>query len=233
MLFPSIINTIIILSLLAIVAVICVFTKKLTPWAGVMAVLVGYVIFGGAGFVGELQLFTFFILSVLATRHKRALKGKAHGEMRDAWQVLANGGVAAGLGLLAMTDVPHKSLYEIMIASSLAAAIADTLSSELGVVYGKRTFNILTLKKDVRGLDGVISIEGTLIGAAGACIIAAIYRWDMSLWIIALSGILGNVADSVLGATLERKGIIGNNMVNFLNTLTGALISLMIVNSIS
>lgn len=225
MLFPSIFNTIIILSVLAIVAVICVLAKKLTPWAGIMSVLVGYIIFGGAGFVGELQLFTFFILSVLATRHKRALKGKAHGEMRDAWQVLANGGVAAGVAFIAMTDLPHKALYEIMIAGSLAAAIADTLSSELGVVYGKRTFNILTLKKDVRGLDGVISIEGTLIGAAGAFIIAAIYMWDSSLWVITLAGVTGNIVDSLLGATLERKGIIGNNTVNFLNTLTGALIA--------
>lgn len=232
MLFPSIFNTIIILSILVIVAVICVLAKKLTPWAGATAVLVGYLVFGGAGLTGECQLFTFFILSVLATRHKRALKGKAHGELRDARQVLANGGVAAAVGLLAMIDVPHRAIYEVTIAGSLAAAIADTLSSELGMVYGKRTVNILNMRKDQRGSDGVISLEGTLIGAAGALIIGAFYGWSKPMWIITMSGILGNVIDSVLGATLEREGIIGNNMVNFLTTLTGALISLTIVNSI-
>lgn len=232
MLFPSIINTIIILSILTIVAVLCVFAKKLTPWAGAMSVLVGYLVFGGAGLVGECQLFTFFILSVLATRHKRALKGKAHGELRDAWQVLANGGVAAAVGLVAMIDIPHRDMYTVTIAGSLAAALADTLSSELGVVYGKRTVNILTFRKDQRGLDGVISLEGTLIGAAGACIIGAFYGWSKPMWIIAMAGILANVMDSVLGAAAERQGLMGNNMVNFLTTLTGALISLTIVNSI-
>lgn len=232
MLFPSIFNTVIILSVLAIVAVISVLAKKLTPWAGMTAVLVGYLIYGGAGWVGECQLFTFFFLSVLATRHKRASKGKEHGEMRDTWQVFANGGVAAAVGLLAMIDVPHRAIYEVTIAGSLAAAIADTLSSELGMVYGKRTVNILTMRRDQRGSDGVISLEGTLIGAMGAFIIGGFFGWSKPLWIVTMSGILGNVIDSVLGATLERKGIIGNNMVNFLTTLTGALISLTIVNSI-
>ncbi|WP_343671530.1 DUF92 domain-containing protein [Chitinophaga sp.] len=228
MLFPSLFNNIIILTALIIVAVLSIITKKLTVVAGVAAVVVGWVIFAGAGYVGELQLFTFFVLSVLATRHGRALKGKTHGEIRDAWQVLANGGVAAVLAALAMIDYNHTELYTLMISGSLAAAIADTLSSELGMVYGTRTFNILTFRKEAKGLDGVISIEGTLIGAFGAFIIAFIYMWDRSLWIITLAGVGGNVIDSVLGATLERKKLIGNNTVNFLNTLTGALIAFLL-----
>jgi uncharacterized protein (TIGR00297 family) len=228
MLFPSLFNTIIILTALIIIAVLCVIIKKLTPAAGLSAIVVGWLIFAGAGYVGELQLFTFFVLSVLATRHGRALKGKAHGEQRDAFQVFANGGVAAIIAVIAMIDYNHTSLYTLMIAGSLAAAIADTLSSELGMVYGKRTFNILTFRKEPKGLDGVISIEGSLIGAAGAFIIAAIYMWDRSLWVITLAGVGGNVVDSVLGATLERRGMVGNNVVNFLNTLTGALIALLL-----
>ncbi len=44
------------------------------------------------------------------------------------------------------------------------------------MVYGRRFFNIITLKPDGKGLDGVISMEGTLIGIAGCVIIAAIYK---------------------------------------------------------
>jgi uncharacterized protein (TIGR00297 family) len=228
MLLPTFFNNLFILTTLIIVAVLCIITKKLTPAAGVASILVGWLIFAGAGYVGELQLFTFFVLSVLATRHGRALKGKAHGEKRDAFQVFANGGVAAILAACAIVDYNHTSLYSLMIAGSLAAAIADTLSSELGMVYGKRTFNILTFRKEEKGLDGVISIEGTLIGAAGAFIIAVIYMWDRSLWIITVAGVGGNVIDSVLGATLERKRVIGNNVVNFLNTAVGALIAFLL-----
>lgn len=225
MLFPSLFNTIIILTVLIIVAVLSIITKKLTVAAGIAAIAVGWVIFAGAGYVGELQLFTFFVLSVLATRHGRFLKGKDHGEIRDVWQVLANGGVAAILAVLAMIDYNHTELYTLMIAGSLAAATADTLSSELGMVYGRRTFNILTFRREEKGLDGVISIEGTLIGAFGAFIIAFIYMWDRSLWIITLAGVGGNVIDSVLGATLERRKMIGNSTVNFLNTLAGGVIA--------
>ena len=40
----------------------------------------------------------------------------------------------------------------------------------------------------------------------------------------ALAGILGTFFDSLLGATIERRGLIGNNTVNFLSTLAAAAI---------
>jgi uncharacterized membrane protein len=36
---------------------------------------------------------------------------------------------------------------------------------------------------------------------------------------------MGNLADSVLGATLERQHKMGNDTVNFLNTLFAALVA--------
>ncbi len=47
--------------------------------------------------------------------------------------------------------------------------------------------------------------------------------------IIILAAIIGNLADSVLGASLERKHYLGNDVVNFLNTLTSALVVLLSV----
>jgi uncharacterized membrane protein len=44
------------------------------------------------------------------------------------------------------------------------------------------------------------------------------------VWLL-VAGTAGNLADSVLGATLERRGVLDNNTVNFLNTLTGALVA--------
>jgi uncharacterized protein (TIGR00297 family) len=217
--------------------VICVRTGKLSVPAALAAGLTGFLVFTGAGYTGILVLVAFFMMGTLATSHRKELKAKIHPdgfhpETRKASQVFANGGVAALLAVLAMANPIHAKMYIMMLAASLASATADTLSSELGMVYGRNFYNILTFKKEPKGLDGVISLEGTLIGAAGAVVIAAIYAFtagfDKSSLFIVLAGVMGNLADSVLGASLERKHYIGNDAVNFLNTLFAALVALLL-----
>ncbi len=210
--------------LLFIAAALSYFLRKLTLTGAIAGWVVAALIYTGCGYGGISLLAAFFILASLAT------KGK--GSKRTSGQVLANGGVSAILGLCACIWPQNQTLFQLMMAGSLASATADTLSSELGTVYGKRFINIITLKNDERGLDGVISIEGTLIGLTGAAIIAIIYclfnSWGIQLFYIMAAGFIGNIIDSVLGATLERKNFIDNNVVNFLNTAVGALICLLL-----
>ncbi|MGY3215171.1 DUF92 domain-containing protein [Mucilaginibacter sp. HD30] len=205
-------------------------TGKLTPGGSLTGGCIGLVIFKGGGLPCFVMLTFFFVIASAATkwqREKKVMMNAAEQSKgrRNAAQVLANGGVAALLGLWGWLQPGNLSLTELMIAGSIAAATADTLSSELGTVYGRRFYNIITLKKDTRGLDGVISLEGTLIGIAGASAIAAIhcigFGWNERFIIIILAGFTGNLVDSVLGAWLERKRLIGNNVVNFLNTAAG------------
>lgn len=227
----------IVLALLVIVAVISVRARKLTLGGGLTAILTGLLVFAGTGYTGIILLAAFFMLGTLATSHRKDLKAKLqaegiHPEARNAGQVLANGGTAALMALLASINPAAADTYTMMLAASLAAATADTLSSELGMVYGRNHYNILTFKKEPRGLDGVVSLEGILLGAAGALLIALIHAaaagFGAAILFITLAGILGNLADSVLGASLERKHYIGNDGVNFLNTLFGALVALLL-----
>jgi len=219
--------------LLLIGAVLSYRAQKLTRIAAITGSIAGVCIYVGAGLSGLLLLAVFFIGGTLATKwkmEKKAAIGTAeiNKGRRTAGQVLANAGFAAALGLSGWQSPDKVRMIQVMIAGSFAAAMADTLSSELGMVYGKRFFNILTLKKDTCGLDGVISFEGTLIGVIGAILIATIYSitagWSINFYWIILAGFTGNLADSILGAALERRKFITNNMVNFLNTLAGAMV---------
>ncbi|TDO23931.1 DUF92 domain-containing protein [Pedobacter duraquae] len=220
---------------LVAIMVICVKAKKLTISAALVAGLIGSVVYLGAAERGIFLLLTFFILGVLATSYKKEAKAGIFNEEvtapRTTGQVLANGGAAGILGLLAFFNPEHANIYQLMMAASLASALADTLSSELGVLYGKRFFNILTFKRDTKGSDGVISFEGTLIGAFGALLIALIYAGLSKLsLIVTLAGIIGNMLDSILGAALERKQLLNNNAVNFLNTSLAAIVACALAN---
>lgn len=211
--------------------------KKLTWAASFTGFILALVIFVGAGYTGIIMMATFFIIAVVATNWKatqKLKKGLAENRngTRDAYQVLANAGAPALAGTLFLLNIIPKSLVVLIIASCFSSAIADTVSSEMGNIYGKKYYNILTLKKDQRGLNGVVSMEGFLFGLSGSFLIAAIYSysfgWNIFTVIIIIAGTAGNILDSILGATVERKGFISNNAVNFLNTLfAGVLAALM------
>jgi uncharacterized protein (TIGR00297 family) len=112
------------------------------------------------------------------------------------------------------------------MAACFSSATADTLSSELGTVYGRKFYRITTLRPDKKGLDGVISFEGTLIGLCGSAVIAALYAIPYNgqfFTTVVLAGTAGNLADSFLGAVWERKGRLSNDAVNFLNTLVAGI----------
>ncbi|MGX5819512.1 DUF92 domain-containing protein [Chitinophaga lutea] len=211
---------------LAAGALLACLRGKLTPAGAVAAALTGILVYAGSGYAGICMLVVFFILGTLATATGKSRKKDAP-ERRNAGQVFANGGLAAFLSLLAFAEAGHHLPYPLMIAAALASAAADTVSSELGTLYGKRFFNVVTFKRDANGLDGVISLEGTLSGVCASAVVAVTFGlfegFGMGIWIIIVAGTIGNFADSMLGATLERNGTIGNDAVNFLNTTAAAL----------
>ena len=178
------------------------------------------------------------IFTLMATRIGRGRKeqlGTAeakHG--REASQVAANLGVAALAAIpLTATQLFSPSSQTTIaslaaIAAALVEATADTLSSELGQVFGGQPRLLTTLKPVPAGTDGGISLAGTAAGCVGAAIVTAIaaftFRMDLRTGAIIFScGILGLFADSYLGAVFERRGWLNNDAVNFLSTLVAAI----------
>jgi uncharacterized protein (TIGR00297 family) len=224
--------------LLMLAALVAVFARKLTPVAGLTGLLISILIYLGSGYAGLLSMAAFFICGTMATGWKlniKAQKGISENNkgQRNASQVLANSGMAAIVSVVGYFFGADGFLIAILTAAAFSAATADTLSSELGNIYGKRYYNILSLKPDQRGLDGVISLEGTLAGVAGSLLIAmicfAFFPFAKTILIILIAGTAGNIADSILGAALERRGKIKNDAVNFLNTATGVLIAFLLM----
>jgi uncharacterized protein (TIGR00297 family) len=86
---------------------------------------------------------------------------------------------------------------------------------------------ITTFRKAEPGTDGAISVGGTAVGIVAAGLVAAAGAWTLGGgWsMLALSwgaGVFGLFFDSLLGATLERRGWINNDAVNFLSTASAA-----------
>ena len=210
---------------------------KLNSTGALTGGLLGFAIFLGAGLTGLAMLGLFFVTGSLVTSWRLADKvavglAEPNKGQRTASQAVANAGVAGIMSLLAWLYPSKADLFRLMLAAGFSSAIADTCSSELGNVYGRHFYNILTLRPDARGLNGVVSLEGTLLGLLGSCLIATLYGfgfgWGWPVFWLLVAGTIGNLSDSVLGATLERKEYLSNDAVNFLNTLIAALVAMLL-----
>lgn len=188
-------------------------------------------------------VFTFLLLTSLATRFGRAQKerlGTAEEKRgRLAAQVAANIGFAALVctaavkAWLANELAFHASLALPWFAIGLAAlaeATADTVSSELGQVLGGTPRMLTTFRRVPAGTDGGVSIAGTVAGILAAGVVAAAGTWALQggaamLAVSWAGGVFGLFFDSLLGATLERRGWLNNDAVNFISTAGAAVLA--------
>lgn len=173
-----------------------------------------------------------FVLVLAATRlgaqRKRQLRTAESSDGRSASQVMANLGVAGFVVTLAPSGWPGIGV--VMALAALAEAAADTCSGEAGMAFPAKTVLITTWRPIAPGLDGGVSLVGTaaafvaaaLIGLTGTITGLLSTRETM---IVVLAGFLGTVVDSLLGATLERRGWLNNDLVNLLSTGAAAAIA--------
>ncbi|MFC6835047.1 DUF92 domain-containing protein [Halomarina ordinaria] len=192
------------------------------------------VMLGGFGWLAVLV--SFFGIGGLSTKFRYEQKrerGLAEGNdgARGSGNVLANSAVALAAVLGAATSsvigLP-ESVFFFAFAGAVAAAMGDTLSSEVGGLYGPPRL-ITTLERVPPGTDGGVTWQGVVAGLAGTAVVAGIAALFFDLGVVAalvvvVAGFVGMTADSVLGATVEG-GVVGNQGVNFLATLVAAVVA--------
>jgi len=187
-----------------------------------------------------LLLIAFSVLGFIVTRFRITLKeklGVQEGRKGErTWRnVAANGLVPAAVAAISfVTGNQGSEMAALAYISSVAVAASDTTASELGVL-SRKAYLITTFKEVPPGTDGGVSVYGTVWCAIASLIASALgfllilqSPFDPLILVAAVLGIAGCMADSVIGATLERSGRISKLGTNMSSMALGALLAALI-----
>jgi len=227
--------------LMVVVAVIIGFTfgyfafrAKTADLSGLFsAALIGIILLVFAAPLGTqwfLIMLSFFILGSAATKYKFQYKKRigveqGRGGARGYRNVFANGIAAAAAAVL--FGVFQQPVFIVMYVGCVATAAADTLASEIGVTGGI-PYMITTFKKVPIGVNGGITLTGECVALLGGftvslvALLLNVITPEMMI-ICTLAGFVGTNIDSLVGATLENRGFLGNAGTNLLATLGGGV----------
>lgn len=243
------------ISLTAVIMMLVLMRKLLTPSASFAAFLLGVSIYVLGGPIPYCALLLFFLTSAMIEAGQKE-SNKKH--QRDLSQVEEN-----GLACLLFCIMYYFTQSEVALTAafvSLAGATADTWSSGIGYYSKERVKSILTGKPLPKGESGGVTRLGTLGAFLGALLIAlfSLLAPGVNIWIrfiiILVFGFFTSILDSIFGLFLQvkyydpKKGIIlekrpknmkgiekisgynflTNGMVNFVTIMISSILSALV-----
>jgi len=201
----------------------------MTKGGWISAGILGTILWGCLSWQGWMSVVFYLLFGSLVTKiGYKFKKEQGIAEKRGGRRGPENvwGSAATGLVLAMMTkfNPANEVFFKVGFAASFAAKLADTFGSEIGKRFGKDTYLITSLKKVDRGTEGGISIEGTLASFFGSIFMAfimlrlSLISTKSHFIIVAVSGVLATLSESIIGARFQNKYKLSNEMVNAIQT---------------
>jgi uncharacterized protein (TIGR00297 family) len=241
----DILLTVVIACFLALLTLASVMLRVLTLYASALAAIIGFVLFilGGVAYLALMVIFV--VMGALVTSYhlkekKEKRVSEARGGQRGVKNVLAHAIVPLVLLSLFVLDpalLGPEGAAPFIFMSALAFAAADNFASEIGVL-ADHARSIVGWEKVPSGTDGGISLIGEMAALCGSALISSIGAAAFILtgtqlalpvveWVLTCTalGWVGCQLDSVAGATIERRQLVGKSSVNLIAMLATAIIA--------
>jgi uncharacterized protein (TIGR00297 family) len=218
-------------------------TDSLTDAGLFHAFLLGWGLWSTLGVAGWVYGVAYFVFGVAVTKVKMAEKeslgiAEKRGGARGPENVWGSAGTAM-ICAIASINAPTADVARALnvgFAASLATKLSDTFGSEIGKAYGKTCYLITTFKLVQRGTEGAVSVEGTLAGVVASIIMAAIsvalglISGSSAIAAVIIAALVATTVESYIGAIFQDNvPWLTNELVNFVNTLIGAAIAMLLV----
>ena len=190
--------------------------------------LMAFFCFSEAGFYS--LFFCFFIIGILKWIRK-ILKKRSDVSSYKISNFLYSAGIPIVLCLWEFVDCyfvndveQYQHKIDLLIVCSIAAIISDTAASEIGQLFKVKTYSIIKFCPVEPGEDGGVSFIRTISSMMLTLIFMIFTQSYISYHvkefvIVYLFSIVSCFIDSILGATIQKKGVISNEQTNFFSVL--------------
>jgi uncharacterized protein (TIGR00297 family) len=189
-------------------------------WSGAISgAIISIIAFIAGSIAWLVTIIIFFVVSSVFTRYrydyKRKLGSAQEKGGRRSWpNTLANGGIAAAASVAEI--LTHSNIFAVAFLTSVAAALSDTLATEIGLLSNSRPRLITDIRKFVApGTSGGITPLGEVVALVSSSSLALLGIGTMVLqesklqfaWVafaaVVGGAMIGTTLDSLLGSSIQ------------------------------
>lgn len=189
--------------------------RALTPGGLLLAWALAWIIGLCGGVSGFLALTATFVFTIAAGKisgaRRERVEKRLHAKTgpRDAAQIFCN--VFVGTAALAAWRFTAFRGFLWAYGGAMAASLADSMASELGVLSRRAPRDVLTLRPVQPGLSGGVTPLGFVMSALGAALLALVFALPAdgpgfaALIDVTAAGFFAALCDSILGSAVQVK----------------------------